>query len=136
MNPDLRAIITSNQPPNDIQTGQMCLLLPSSESELAQLDTQIHRIESALRELKRRRVTKKQLVVDLKRALSSGIRLVPTEILTEIFLVCRDEALKCRNYSIFDGNLSPLLLTRVSSHWRAVCLSTPRLWDHIHVRQP
>ncbi|KAJ7618541.1 hypothetical protein FB45DRAFT_708199, partial [Roridomyces roridus] len=129
MNPDLRAIITSNEPPNDIQTGQIRLLLSSSESELAQLDTQIHRIESALRELKRRRVTKKLLVADLKRALSSGIRLVPTEILTEIFLVCRDEALERYNYSILDGSLAPLLLMRVSSHWRAVCLSTPRLWD-------
>ncbi|KAJ7616485.1 hypothetical protein FB45DRAFT_757135, partial [Roridomyces roridus] len=104
-------------------------------SDLSQLDDEVHAAEKALYELQHRRSSCKQLVAGLKRALSS-IRIIPSELLSEIFLMCRNDALQFRNYSIFDATRAPLLLAHISSGSRTVCLSDARLWNHIHVHEP
>ncbi|KAJ7616621.1 hypothetical protein FB45DRAFT_1064012, partial [Roridomyces roridus] len=131
---ELDEIIESNAPPNDSQAREMRMLIASSLSEVSQLDDEIHVAERSLSELQHRRSSHTQRVDGLKRALSS-IRTIPSDILSEIFLVCRDDALDFINYSIFDAARAPLLLAHISSGWRAVCLSDTRLWDHIHVQQ-
>ncbi|THH19842.1 hypothetical protein EW146_g1377 [Bondarzewia mesenterica] len=49
----------------------------------------------------------------------------PVEILERIFLYCVDYGAHTR------PSRAPILLTRISRSWRAVALSTPRLWSHL-----
>ncbi|THH15969.1 hypothetical protein EW146_g4593 [Bondarzewia mesenterica] len=57
-------------------------------------------------------------------------RRFPPEIVSKIFLECID---------IGETTLpdrAPILLTRVSRWWRAIALSTPRLWSYLRLRTP
>ncbi|KAJ7605547.1 hypothetical protein FB45DRAFT_1055905 [Roridomyces roridus] len=132
MDADLLALVESNKQPDDVQAEHMRVLISSFTSEISVLDLEIESTITLLRELQNRRDTRSKLVAGLKSALSP-IRAVPVEILAEIFLMSRDEALAPFNYSLFDSKQPPLVLCHVSSQWRGVCLSDARLWDHIHV---
>ncbi|KAF9003940.1 hypothetical protein BDQ17DRAFT_1355163 [Cyathus striatus] len=78
----------------------------------------------------------KQAMVDANqksralRSLSSPIRRVPPEILSEIFLYCLPPVRFVRPSS----REGPLLLTQVCGAWREVALSIPRLWASLEVR--
>ncbi|KAJ7636508.1 hypothetical protein FB45DRAFT_1001581 [Roridomyces roridus] len=132
MNPDLAAIVNSNRAPNDIQMQQLRILLSTYVSEMSDLNTEISDTTALLRDMKNRRRTRSKLIAGLQSALAP-IRTVPNEILGEIFLMYRNEALSERNYSVLNAKRPPLVLAHVSSLWRTVCLSDARLWDHIHV---
>ncbi|KAJ7616451.1 hypothetical protein FB45DRAFT_1105592 [Roridomyces roridus] len=132
MDPDLVAIVNSNKAPNVIQAQRIRVLLPSYVAEISDLDSEIAATDALLCDMVERRNARSQLVAGVHSALAP-IRTVPNEILAEIFLLCRDGALNVHEYSLFDSVKPPLLLTHVSSQWRAVCLSDARLWDHIHV---
>lgn len=54
---------------------------------------------------------------------------VPDDVIREIFLACRPIA----GIPTMDTNEIPMSLTRISSRWRSVALSTPRLWNAIHI---
>lgn len=54
---------------------------------------------------------------------------LPLELLGEIFLWC----LPHTNYVTPSSNDCPLIFTRVCRQWRAVALSTPRLWASLNV---
>ncbi|KAH7925108.1 hypothetical protein BV22DRAFT_1195437 [Leucogyrophana mollusca] len=62
-------------------------------------------------------------------ALTAPVHRVPHEILGEIFLRCLPAFL----YPTPLPLSSPMLLTKVCRRWRAVALSTPRLWSSITV---
>lgn len=57
----------------------------------------------------------------------------PPEVLSEIFMECLD----CPPWVDHDGSIpnapgdAPFLLTRICRHWRAVSMSTPRLWTYM-----
>ena len=59
----------------------------------------------------------------------SYISLLPPEILAEIFAYC----LPSESFPIPSRSEAPLLLTQVSSHWRALAIATPDLWTAIHI---
>ncbi|KAJ7071913.1 hypothetical protein B0H15DRAFT_895123 [Mycena belliarum] len=74
--------------------------------------------------------------VILKGALSL-IRQIPSEILAEIFLRCRDNDLEDKYYYYTSNpRVAPMLLSQVSHRWRQVSHGTPRLWDHFHLTDP
>ena len=62
--------------------------------------------------------------------LTSCIRRLPPEILSEIFLRC----LPSETYIIPEKRTAPLLLVGVCSGWRKAALRTPRLWCSLSVR--
>ncbi|KAJ6481620.1 hypothetical protein C8R45DRAFT_904985, partial [Mycena sanguinolenta] len=65
-------------------------------------------------------------------AILSPLRRMPSEVLAEIFswtLPSISDALKIGS----DVMQSPWLLTRISSRWRTVCLSTASLWSQIAI---
>ncbi|KAF8149230.1 hypothetical protein K438DRAFT_1988993 [Mycena galopus ATCC 62051] len=68
--------------------------------------------------------------VSLRGALSV-IRRFPAEILSHIFIICRDNDLTESDYTITDPTRAPILLSHVCSRWRMVALSTPRLWNAV-----
>ncbi|KAJ6508384.1 hypothetical protein C8R45DRAFT_967225 [Mycena sanguinolenta] len=58
------------------------------------------------------------------------MRLIPQEILQEIFISC----LSTKHNALIDHNEAPLLLGRVCRYWRSVAYhSTPMLWSSIHI---
>ncbi|KAI9459759.1 hypothetical protein HD554DRAFT_1609076 [Boletus coccyginus] len=61
------------------------------------------------------------------RALTSLARRIPPEVLGEVFYHCLPKT----PYITPTGADSPMVLTRVCRHWRAVALSTPRLWSSL-----
>ncbi|KAI6116251.1 hypothetical protein F5141DRAFT_1212859 [Pisolithus sp. B1] len=61
------------------------------------------------------------------KALTSPIRRIPPEVLGEIFYRCLPTA----PYVTPRDVESPMVLTQVCRHWRAVAMSTPRLWTSI-----
>ncbi|KAJ7615749.1 hypothetical protein DFH06DRAFT_1013165, partial [Mycena polygramma] len=66
--------------------------------------------------------------VDPYLALMSPIRRIPPEV----FMAC----LPTRHAAIMHASSAPLLLGRVCAAWRAVSLSTARLWSSVHVVLP
>jgi hypothetical protein len=60
---------------------------------------------------------------------SPAYRLLPQELLGEIFLWCHPQT----KYVTPSWNDCPLILTRVCRQWRAVALSTTRLWASLNV---
>ncbi|KAJ7890374.1 hypothetical protein B0H13DRAFT_2531188 [Mycena leptocephala] len=61
----------------------------------------------------------------------AGIERLPPENLAEIFTLC----LPSGRWASYDPNIekAPWVLAHVCSHWRAVALSTPRLWRTLDV---
>ncbi|KAJ6608110.1 hypothetical protein B0H10DRAFT_1955675 [Mycena sp. CBHHK59/15] len=85
---------------------------PPIDSEVAVIHEMISSAENELRILK---------------SLLLPLRQLPSEILAEIFMFClsfSDE---------LDTRTAPWVLGQICARWRAVALSTPRLWQEIHV---
>ncbi|KAJ7429218.1 hypothetical protein B0H11DRAFT_2266605 [Mycena galericulata] len=123
MDPSLKSILESNTPPQESQIRDLQLQLASARNQLSLLSLQ----EPASEPL-----DLNKLVISLQGALSL-IRRIPSEILGEIFMICRDDALESPTYSITDEGGPPTVFTLVSSRWRALCLADPRLWNHFHI---
>ncbi|KAF7348281.1 F-box domain-containing protein [Mycena sanguinolenta] len=85
-------------------------------------------MEVALVQLKEKRGLL-QKPIDAHRALISPMRLIPQDILLEIFLSC----LPSKHNALMDPNEAPLLLGRICRHWRSVAYSAPMLWSSIHI---
>ncbi|KAF9524826.1 hypothetical protein CPB83DRAFT_860538, partial [Crepidotus variabilis] len=59
----------------------------------------------------------------------SGLSKLPPELLAEIFTFC----LPTDQFHVPSCIEAPLVLTHVSSQWRAIALSTPHLWSSLHI---
>lgn len=106
------------------------------KSQLAALDDHINLLEHALAKLQsiQARLKEKRAIVQeslaFHEALTSPARSsLPPELLGEIFLRCLPQT----NYVTPSSDECPLVLTRVCRHWRAVALSTPRLWASLSI---
>ena len=106
------------------------------KSELAVLDDHIDLLNQALEKLQAIQIRLKEQRALLQESLSvyetlasPACRLLPPELLGEIFLWCLPQT----NYVMPSPNDCPLILTMVCRHWRAVALSTPQLWASLNV---
>ncbi len=59
-------------------------------------------------------------------------RYLPDDILREIFVWC----LPTERNPTMSAKEAPMVLTRISSQWRSVALTTPRLWSALHIAVP
>ncbi|KAF8886244.1 hypothetical protein CPB84DRAFT_1787769 [Gymnopilus junonius] len=128
MEPRLVHLLNVNEPPSESDIHEMEDLLPTPLLELSEIDKEISSIENRLKTLKERREEVQRSVDDYRRILSP-IRRLPNDILHEIFLHCLPQN---RN-PIMTSSEAPLLLSRVSSKWRSVAHSSPRLWAQLHI---
>ncbi|KAJ8597855.1 hypothetical protein M405DRAFT_701308, partial [Rhizopogon salebrosus TDB-379] len=64
--------------------------------------------------------------VTLHRGLLSALWLLPTKVLSQIFVHClpQSDLISLEN----SLNSAPMLLTRICRRWRDVALDTPNLW--------
>ncbi|KAG2117328.1 uncharacterized protein F5147DRAFT_308424 [Suillus discolor] len=106
------------------------------KSQLAALDDHIDLLTRALEKLQgiQARLKEKRAIVqesfEFYQALASpACCLLPSELLGEIFLRCLPQT----NYVAPSSDECPMVLTRVCRHWRAVSLSTPRLWASLSI---
>ncbi|KAJ7723631.1 hypothetical protein DFH07DRAFT_277494 [Mycena maculata] len=105
IDPDLAALLRSNNPPIVHQAREIGYLLTADAAGLSELE-----------EL---------------RSVLSPMRRIPSEILGEIFIHCRDNSAESAEYSITDPREAPILLGHISSRWRIVSHHTPGLWDTV-----
>ncbi|KAJ7202082.1 hypothetical protein GGX14DRAFT_463762 [Mycena pura] len=70
--------------------------------------------------------------IDGHNALLSPIRRMPLDIIQEIFVACMPTHRNCD----MRATEAPVLLGRICSAWRAISLTTPRLWSRVHIVEP
>ncbi|KAJ6608131.1 hypothetical protein B0H10DRAFT_2069060 [Mycena sp. CBHHK59/15] len=113
--------LNTNYVPSDIEIMQIQTDLISHTEELARLNTLIHDLCSQRDEI--------QEYVDSHKALISAPRRLPDDIVREIFVAC----LPTYRNAVMSRREAPLVLCSISSAWRAIALSMPRLWAALHI---
>ncbi|KAF7348316.1 hypothetical protein MSAN_01785400 [Mycena sanguinolenta] len=120
--------LNTNYVPSEPEILEIRALLVGPTEEIARIDAQIAGMELALIQLTEKRALL-QKPIDAHTALISPMRLVPQDVLLEIFFAC----LPTKHNALIDQNEAPLLLGRISRHWRSVAYSAPMLWSSMHI---
>ncbi|KAE9406726.1 hypothetical protein BT96DRAFT_971733 [Gymnopus androsaceus JB14] len=118
--PRLKPLLQSNQPPS----SQDILLVKEG---IDALDAYLLCLREQTRKIRSEKLRYKSLL---------GIRKLPPELLSEIFIHCTEPIPTVDNrseayYAYPDFSDAPYTLCQVSRQWRAVALSTPALWSSI-----
>ncbi|KAF7366672.1 F-box domain-containing protein [Mycena sanguinolenta] len=122
-------LLNTNEPPDDSELTFIHSVVSETSARLTRLDDEISKLQEKLKQLEDERATLLSYRTRNK-AILSPLRRMPPEVLSEIFswtLLPTIDALGIG----FHMAQSPWLLTRISSRWRAVCLSTTSLWSRI-----
>ncbi|KAJ7062351.1 hypothetical protein C8F01DRAFT_128353 [Mycena amicta] len=121
----------TNYCPTDDEVHEINALLIEPSAQLRQLDNKIGELRKAMEELvvERNRVAE---YVDAHKTLISPMRRIPIDVLQEIFVACLATERNC----IMSASEAPILLGRICSSWRAISMSTPRLWASLHIVEP
>jgi hypothetical protein len=98
---------------------------------ISQLNEEIARLQAMVDDLSRQRDELSKFVEN-HRALLSGARRLPPELLQHIFLYC----LPTDRNAVMSSDEGPILLGRICKLWRDISLSTPQLWTSLHVPTP
>ncbi|KAF7346535.1 hypothetical protein MSAN_01881600 [Mycena sanguinolenta] len=120
--------LNTNYVPSPSEILEIRSLLVDPLEEIARIDAQIEKMELTLAQLREKRALL-QRPIDAHRALISPMRLIPRDILLEIFFAC----LPSEHNALIDLSEAPLLFGRICRHWRSVAYSTPMLWSSIHI---
>ncbi|KAJ7062346.1 hypothetical protein C8F01DRAFT_128306 [Mycena amicta] len=125
------AKLGTNYCPTDDEVHEINVLLAEPSEQLRQLDSKIDDLRKAMEELvvERNRIGE---FVDAHKALISPMRRIPIDVLQEIFVACLATERNC----IMSASEAPILLGRICSSWRAISMSTPRLWASVHIVEP
>ncbi|KAJ3800867.1 hypothetical protein GGU11DRAFT_754065 [Lentinula aff. detonsa] len=107
-------------------TQERCIIADLLEKKVQQ----VRKLEEMARMLNNELVQARDDLLEHK-ALLSGVRKLPVEILSEIFSQCLPEV---DTSSVIwspepHPNQAPLLLTQVCRSWRSIAIATPRLWS-------
>ncbi|KAJ7467056.1 hypothetical protein FB451DRAFT_1484062 [Mycena latifolia] len=121
----------TNYCPEDGEIAEIIDLLVEPTHQLERLDGEIADMQNAIDKLKQQR---ESLVayVEGHKALISPVRRLPLDIIQEIFMACLPTHRNC----VMSASEAPVLLGRICSSWRAISLSTPRLWARLHIVEP
>ncbi len=130
--PDLHAspftaLLSTNDPPSDIETKAMEDFLQSRLMELSSYDEEIASVTVLLNRLTNERLHLKQYIT-AHQSILSPIRAFPSEILAEIFMQTLDD-----HYDVFDMERGPWALGRVCRRWKDVSHSCPALWTSLSI---
>ncbi|ESK90607.1 hypothetical protein Moror_4243 [Moniliophthora roreri MCA 2997] len=114
----------TNYAPSPQQIQEINQILREPEERLRALEEEIARLQAQRDNL--------QSFIDNHRSLLSPIRRVHSDILREIFVRCLPED----HLPVRSLREAPLLLTGICRSWREIAISTPRLWNRIHISLP
>jgi len=98
---------------------------------LQEIEIEIQRLCELVETMKVKREAIQKRIDD-HNIILSPVRRVPQDVLHEIFFHC----LPTHRNPIMTSSESPVLLTRICRSWRAIALSSPRIWSKIHVPFP
>ncbi|KAF9014312.1 hypothetical protein BDQ17DRAFT_1342489 [Cyathus striatus] len=121
----------TNYVPSVDEAKQIQDFLEISSKEVHAIDVEINQLHQQLELLQAKRLKLSDLA-EQHRALLSPVRRLSRDILEAIFLACFPTD---RN-PCMSATEAPMLLTQVSSSWRNIAHSTPRLWAAIHIVLP
>ncbi|KAJ7592820.1 hypothetical protein C8J56DRAFT_885906 [Mycena floridula] len=122
MHLNIPELLASTLLPTEAERAYLNQLLGTSNDEISRLTTAIDKLV-----LEREKL---QSNVAVYKAILAPIRLLPEDMLREIFVNCLPSN-KPAAIAITDA---PLLLGRICHSWRELALSTPELWASIHVQ--
>ncbi|KAL0070014.1 hypothetical protein AAF712_002911 [Marasmius tenuissimus] len=117
------SVLHTNYVPSSKELKELQQLVLEPQEKIRKLDEEIERLQAQRDEL--------QQFVDSHRALAAPFRRLPADIWGEIFVHClpRNQL----NVAICTVEEAPLLLTTICRAWREVALTTPRLWNSVHI---
>ncbi|KAJ7592788.1 hypothetical protein C8J56DRAFT_482830 [Mycena floridula] len=121
MHLNIPEVLASSSPLTEAERAYLNQLLDTSNDEISRLTAAIDKLV-----LEREKL---QSNVMAYKAVLAPIRLLPEDMLREIFVNCLPSN-KPADIAITDA---PLLLGRICRSWRELVLSTPELWASIHV---
>ncbi|KAJ7437762.1 hypothetical protein FB451DRAFT_991265, partial [Mycena latifolia] len=117
----------TNYWPQDKELTEIGTLLTESTQAVKHLDDQITRLQKLVDER-----AKLSDYMDAHRALLSPARRLPVDIIERIFMDCLPTHRNC----VMSAAEAPVLLGRICSSRRTICLSTPYLWSRVHIVEP
>lgn len=119
------ALIGTNHIPSGSEAHAIRDAISSVQPSLSALDDNITQLQAELAKLQQKRQILHSYSQE-HRSLISPIRRFPAEVLGEVFSYCLPEAWQTSNFSAITA---PMLCTHICSHWRAVAISTTKLWS-------
>lgn len=102
--------------------------LSALASQMANVDSAILKLATIRARLEENSAHVRQSLL-AHQALTSAARRIPPEVWGEVFYYCLSKT----PYIIPRNTQSPMVLTRVCRDWRAVAISTPRLWSSLTI---
>jgi len=125
------ALLQNNDIPSESAIREVTESLKAPLNKLREIDIEIHRLCELVENLKIKRQSI-QKIIDDHNVILSPVRRLPVDALHEIFFQC----LPTHRNPIMESSEAPVLLTRICSSWRAIALSSPRIWSRIHIPLP
>ncbi|KAJ7578717.1 hypothetical protein C8J56DRAFT_1111824 [Mycena floridula] len=119
---NISELLASPSLPTEGEREQLNQLLRSSNDEISRLTATIDKLVLQRETLQRNIASYKAII--------APIRLLPEDVLREIFVRC----LPCSEAAATVTTDAPLLLGRICRSWRELALSTTALWTSIHVK--
>ncbi|KAK1218999.1 hypothetical protein PQX77_018287, partial [Marasmius sp. AFHP31] len=121
---------------------EISLVISDEEQGLQNYDSEIRRLQHAIKDLEAgRRALQEQ--VERRRSYLSVLRRVPEELWVEIFshllghlrtLSTENELERVRQEGEWRRLFkAPFTLSHVCAHWREIVINTPSLWSHIYI---
>ncbi|KAE9397875.1 hypothetical protein BT96DRAFT_1020534 [Gymnopus androsaceus JB14] len=126
------SVIGTNHVPSTAELKSLQAHLVHPQLELSHLETEIDRAQTVLSNL----LSEKRKIgnyIEAHRALASPVRQIPPETLAEIFVQCLPTE---PSYPARNLNEAPLIFMTICRHWRSVALTTPLLWNSLHIFLP
>jgi hypothetical protein len=121
----------TNYVPLSFEIDQIHQVIAKPLDDISQLNEKIAHLQAIIDDLSRERDELSRFVED-HRALLSGVRQLPKELVQDIFLSCLPND---RN-AVMSSAEAPVLLGRICKSWRQIALSTPQLWSSLHIPIP
>ncbi|KAJ7019213.1 hypothetical protein C8F04DRAFT_351278 [Mycena alexandri] len=125
------AHLGTNYCPKDEEVLEIKSLLVEPTLRLKSLDNEIADLQKAIDKLKEEHDSVGSFV-EAHKALISLARRLPLDIIQEIFVACLPNDRNCA----MSASEAPVLLGRICSSWRAISMSTPRIWAKLHIVDP
>ncbi|KAJ7285355.1 hypothetical protein C8J57DRAFT_713789 [Mycena rebaudengoi] len=122
-------LLSSTTVPSDVQISTIRDVIRAVEEQIDFKYHEVARLQEVITNLNRQRA-ELRVFANTHIGMISGIRRLPSELLTEIFLQFIRMETSFRD---------PWIIATVCNRWRAVALSSPSLWCHflgIHPRRP
>ncbi|KAJ6562427.1 hypothetical protein B0H19DRAFT_97186 [Mycena capillaripes] len=123
-----RALLNSNQPPEESELTFVQSAILQADASLARLDEEISELQGKLRQFEAERASLFTYRTG-NSAIISPLRRMPPELLREIFSWTMPTINRTLGWNEICIGQSPWALTHICSRWRMIALSTPSLWS-------